>query len=94
MADSAPLLSDYDHDAENQDGGHIALGSDERTPARPILGTPLRVASIVTTLLSFVVFLLFVGIHIYVKHGPFQSTWKQEERSKDIFIVVGSIPGL
>lgn len=85
FSESTPFLADNDHsDNYDETEHHIAITA----PARSHFKLPLKVLTILVSLLCISIFSLLIASYIFINGGPFERTERSQDAIRDLAICV------
>jgi hypothetical protein len=85
-SDTTPFLADNDH-GDNCEESHVT----KRSPANAHFKLPIKILSIIISVLSFLICGILIGSYIFINTGPFQYTYGSSESVRDLAICICSV---
>jgi len=86
-SDTTPFLADNDHsDNYDETEHHIS----KKSPANTHFKLPIKILTIIISVLSFSICGILIGSYVFINTGPFEYTYGSSESVRDLAICVCS----
>jgi hypothetical protein len=87
-SDTTPFLADNDHGDNYDETEHYIT---KKSPANAHFKLPIKILTIIISVLSFSICGILIGSYVFINTGPFEYTYGSSESVRDLAICVCSI---